>query len=164
MIKQLELTWGQNSFYTSTFSCPQLSFHELILKFSYNMYILIRIISESEFEWTFRINWNPWPVTVAFVSHCPLVLYFPVFVIRIWAFCLPQKNIFFNATTTPLANLLCSLRHIVCTPRASPPLETVQDFLCKLCMKPHVHLVEISIFSLNDVIVRPTKIIKQADY
>ena len=72
----------------------------------------------------------------------------------------PKEYIFFNATTTPLANLLCSLRHIVCTPRASPPLETVQDFLYELCMKPHVHLVEISIFSLNHVIVRPTKIIK----
>ena len=39
-------------------------------------------------------------------------------------------------------------------------LDAIQDFLCKLGMKPHVHLVEISIFSLNHVIVRPTKIIK----
>ena len=39
-------------------------------------------------------------------------------------------------------------------------LDTIQDFLCKLGMKPHMHLVEISIFSLNHVIVRPTKIIK----
>ena len=75
---------------------PQLSFHEIILKFSYNMYIMIMIRSESELECSLRINWNPWPVTVAFVSHCPLVLYFPVFVIRIWAFCLPQKNNFFQ--------------------------------------------------------------------
>ena len=39
-------------------------------------------------------------------------------------------------------------------------LDTIQDFLCNLGMKPHMHLVEISIFSLNHVIVRPTKIIK----
>ena len=38
-------------------------------------------------------------------------------------------------------------------------LDTIQDFLRKLGMKSHVHLVEISIFSLNNVIVRPTKII-----
>ena len=37
-------------------------------------------------------------------------------------------------------------------------LDTIQDFLRKLGMKPHVHLVEISIFSLNNVIVRLTKI------
>ena len=47
-------------------------------------------------------------------------------------------------------------------------LDTIQDFLCKLGMKPHMHLVilvlydlvDISIFSLNHVITRPTKIIK----
>ena len=39
-------------------------------------------------------------------------------------------------------------------------VDTIQYFLCKLGMKPHMHLVEISIFSLNHVIVRPTKIIK----
>jgi hypothetical protein len=32
-------------------------------------------------------------------------------------------------------------------------LDNIQDFLCNLGMKPHVHLVEISIFSLNHVIV-----------
>ena len=39
-------------------------------------------------------------------------------------------------------------------------VDTIQDFLCKLGMKPHMHLVEISIFSLNHVITRPIKIIK----
>ena len=39
-------------------------------------------------------------------------------------------------------------------------LDTIQDFLFKLGMKARMHLVEISIFSLNHVIVRPTKIIK----
>ena len=37
-------------------------------------------------------------------------------------------------------------------------LESVQDFLIKLDLKPFMHLVEISIFSLNHVIVRLTKI------
>ena len=39
-------------------------------------------------------------------------------------------------------------------------LETVQDFLCKLGMKPQMHLVKTIIFSLYHVIVGPTKIIK----
>ena len=39
-------------------------------------------------------------------------------------------------------------------------LETVQDFLIKLDIKPCMHQVEISIFSLNNFIRRPTKIIK----
>ena len=42
-------------------------------------------------------------------------------------------------------------------------LESVQDFLIKLDMKPCMHLVEISIFSLNNVIIRPTRIINRAD-
>ena len=48
-------------------------------------------------------------------------------------------------------------RHIL------PGLESLQDFLIKLDMKPRMHLVEISIFSLNLVIVRPTKIMNRAD-
>ena len=39
-------------------------------------------------------------------------------------------------------------------------LDTIQDFLCDLGMKPCMHQVDISIFSINHVIVRPTKIIK----
>ena len=42
-------------------------------------------------------------------------------------------------------------------------LESVQDFLMKLDMKPRMHLVKISIFSLNLVIVRLTKIMNRAD-
>ena len=37
-------------------------------------------------------------------------------------------------------------------------LDTVQDFLIKLGIKPCVRILEISIFSLNHVIIRPTKI------
>ena len=44
--------------------------------------------------------------------------------------------------------------------RSSWIIETIQDFLCNLGMKLHMHLVEISIFSINHVIARPTKIIK----
>ena len=38
------------------------------------------------------------------------------------------------------------------------PLDTIQDFLCTLGMKPGVHLLEIGIFSLCHVIVRSTLI------
>ena len=33
--------------------------------------------------------------------------------------------------------------------------------MCKLGFKPHMHLWEISIFSVNNVIVRPTKIVNR---
>ena len=43
-------------------------------------------------------------------------------------------------------------------------LESVQDFLIKLGIKPLMHLLEISTFSLNNVIVRlTTKIMNRAD-
>ena len=44
-----------------------------------------------------------------------------------------------------------------------PGLESVQDFLIKLDMKPCIHLVEISICSLYLIIVRLTKIMNGAD-
>ena len=37
-------------------------------------------------------------------------------------------------------------------------IETVQDFLIKLDIKPLIHLLEISIFSLNNDLIRLTKI------
>ena len=42
-------------------------------------------------------------------------------------------------------------------------VDTVQDFLIKLGIKPRMHLLEIGIFSLNHVIVRATKIMNRAD-
>ena len=48
-------------------------------------------------------------------------------------------------------------------PMHTQALDTVQDFLIKLGIKPHMHLWEISILSLNNVIVRPTKIMNRAD-
>ena len=44
-----------------------------------------------------------------------------------------------------------------------PGLETLQDFLVKLDMKPRMHLVEISILSLNNVTIRHTKIMSRAN-
>ena len=41
-------------------------------------------------------------------------------------------------------------------------LDTVQDYSMKLGIKPCVHLWEISIFSLNHVILRLTKIVTKA--
>ena len=42
-------------------------------------------------------------------------------------------------------------------------LGSVQDFLIKLDIKPLMHLLEMSTFSLNNVIVRLTKIMNRAD-
>ena len=42
-------------------------------------------------------------------------------------------------------------------------VESLQDFLIKLDMKPRIHLVEITIFSLKNVTVRPLKIMNRAD-
>ena len=39
-------------------------------------------------------------------------------------------------------------------------VDTIQDFLCKLGIKPHLHLVDTIVSSLHHVIVRATKIIK----
>ena len=47
--------------------------------------------------------------------------------------------------------------------KAAYELDTVQDFLIELDMNHVWHLVEISIFSLNNVTVRPTKIMNRAD-
>ena len=44
-----------------------------------------------------------------------------------------------------------------------PTLDTVQDFLIKLGIKPRMHLFEIGIFLLHHVIVRSTKIMNRAD-
>ena len=41
-------------------------------------------------------------------------------------------------------------------------IDTIQDFLIKLGIKPRMHLLEIGIFSLYHVIVRPTKIMNRA--
>ena len=42
-------------------------------------------------------------------------------------------------------------------------LDTFQDFLITEHMKPHMHILEISISSLNYVVVRPTKTPKSAN-
>ena len=42
-------------------------------------------------------------------------------------------------------------------------LDTIQDFLINLGIKPRMHLREISICSINNVIIRLTKIMNRAD-
>ena len=49
------------------------------------------------------------------------------------------------------------------TPPVDYRVETVQDFLIKLGIKPLMHLLEKSIFSLNNDLVRLTKIMNRAD-
>ena len=52
----------------------------------------------------------------------------------------------------------CSIIHLV-----SSTIESVQDFLIKLDIKLLMHLLEISTFSLNNVIVKLTKIMNRAN-
>ena len=57
-------------------------------------------------------------------------------------------------------NIRCSEKHMLNYLCAVPAtIETVQDFLIKLDIKPLMHLLEINIFSLNNDIVRVTKIV-----
>ena len=51
----------------------------------------------------------------------------------------------------------------ICISEDTSEIESVQDFLIKLDIKPPMHLLEISTFSLNNVIVRLTKIMNRAD-
>ena len=63
-------------------------------------------------------------------------------------------SIFFDANNKYLTKYPC-LR--------PSSLETFQDFLIKLDIKPPMHLLKISIFSLKNVILRLTKIMNRAD-
>ena len=63
-------------------------------------------------------------------------------------FPIDSKEQFFKKSNS--AYLICS----------TSMLESVQDYLIKLVMKPCIHLVKISLFSLNHGIVRLTKIMK----
>ena len=76
----------------------------------------------------------------------------------------PLRHSIYNRTVRSLqllSALLNWLKPVYCRCRAT--LDTVQDFLIKLGIKPRMHLWEISIFSLNNVIVRPTKIMNRTD-
>ena len=57
-------------------------------------------------------------------------------------------------------HLLARLKN---TKKGGATLYTVQDFLIKLGIKPRMHLWEISILSLNNVIIRPTEIMNRVD-
>ena len=56
-------------------------------------------------------------------------------------------------TTTPPLNKQTNFTY------ATSEQDTVQHFLIKLGIKPPLHILKISIFSLNHVIIRPTKIL-----
>ena len=53
---------------------------------------------------------------------------------------------------------LCSYGNV-----PSALLDTIQDFLNELGIEPHIHLVEIIIFSVYHVIIRPIKSLQRAD-
>ena len=55
-----------------------------------------------------------------------------------------------------------SVKHMMNFTLLTCVLESVQDFLIKLGIKPLMHLLEISTFSLNGVIVRLTKTMHRA--
>ena len=57
----------------------------------------------------------------------------------------------------------CRVQNPVGSGRKASVIESVQDFLIKLDIKPLTHLLEISTFSLSNVIVRLTKIMNRAD-
>ena len=59
---------------------------------------------------------------------------------------------------TPTGSRNCMGKKKKKTKKEAAALETVQDFLIKLDIKPLMHLLEISIFSLNNDLVRLTKI------
>ena len=66
-------------------------------------------------------------------------------------------RIFFKLTA-------CNLKAgVTCFATDLYALETVQDFWSSLGIKPLMHLLEISTFSLNNAIVRLTKIMNRAD-
>ena len=57
----------------------------------------------------------------------------------------------------------CSFQSFLFVSGQMATLESVQDFLIKLDIKPLMHLLEISTFSLKNVIGRLTKIMNRAD-
>jgi hypothetical protein len=77
-----------------------------------------------------------------------------------------QKMYFFFKSTisqyffTKIQGLILGLIGLM---RMAWMLQSVQEFYIKLDMKPCMYLVKISIFSLNLVIVRLTKIMNRAD-
>ena len=87
-----------------------------------------------------RINWS----TKTLVGNCPPMSYVPESIVDLFTCILVQFD----------SGLRCS-RSIYWDFR----LESVQDFLIKLDMKPGMQWKYVRIFSLNHVIVRLTKIV-----
>ena len=70
------------------------------------------------------------------------------------------EEAFFAGATLPQLCLPVGMQQLFAP---SSTVDTVQDFLIKSGIKPHMHLWEISIFSLNNIIVRPTKSMNRVD-
>ena len=75
------------------------------------------------------------------------------------------RNFGLNSKTQTVANPIKQFSTAYAVPReawGSARLDTIQDFLCELGMKPHIYQVKIMIFHNIFVIVRPTKIMQKA--
>ena len=70
---------------------------------------------------------------------------------------IPSINILLHTSEPAMKGETLFVNCIVCT------IESIQDFLIMLDMKPLMHPLEISTFSLNKVIVRPTKIMNRVN-
>ena len=106
-----------------------------------------------------------WPLCHA--AECTVCL-------ELWSTYLQWKSLFISKGLKTLGKkysfwckLLIFLKYLAKQKQNSSSVkggvDTVQDFLIKLGIKPRIHLWEISILSLNSVNVRPTKIMNRAD-
>ena len=99
------------------------------------MYVFQLCQPVAYFLWDIKLR-NSW---ILFVLHIPWVFYLASVGVRSAATYL-QPNLYHYLDWKNLS------------------LESFQDFLIKLDINPRMHLVEISIFSLNNITVRLTKI------
>ena len=103
-----------------------------------------------------RYRWNPWRSISNKINYWKLQNLFGIICQSLKS--KPGKLVRVNPVKTQ------HLRWKILTEcHAASLLETVQDFLIKLGIKPRMHLLEISIFSVNNVILRLTKIMNRAD-
>ena len=86
-------------------------------------------------------------------NSIPHFLFFLLSISFVWFFCLIPFSICCLILNIPY--LLCRWCSFCNQPFG---VESVQDFLIKLDIKPQMHLLEISIFSQNNDLVRLTKI------
>ena len=92
-----------------------------------------------------------WPALIWFIELSSIIK---------WRFSHTQKKAKEGKKDKLFIDLCCIFLH---KNSQGYTVETVQDFLIKLDIKPLMRLLEISIFSLNNVIVRLTKIMNSAN-